>query len=312
MRSNPGQGSGFKAFRPIELVNSKEKVDGSLVGGKIIATPNEKLPLFSKEQFLGNADPRNNDWQFAKFIYQNHEVNYYEWVRLKMSLGDLKFNPVKELELMMTDLCDSIKNRVESVNVSIKSGLQNKSHPSRLPVNIYGTDGDWENYSTPSRDAILKTTFKDTFEITKNLISRYYAKDPQVVFGGTDLISELIATYDERSNACQISYTKSNAEIVNLNLEDVRQRLYKLSFDPYHCIELRWGATSDSELKSCGDNENKFEWYKKEQRLRNQIDRKYDLRMDFSLGDLSKNIEGSGVDQAPDTDLFSYLLKNLK
>jgi hypothetical protein len=312
MRSNPGQGSGFKAFRPIELVNYKENEDGSLVGGKIISIPNEKLPLFSKEQFLGNADSRNIDWQKAKFIYKDHEVNYYEWVRLTMSLGDLKFNPVKELEVMLIDLCDSIKNRVESVNISIKKGLQNKSHPSKLPVNIYGSDGDWENYSTPSRDAILKTTFKDTFEITKNLITRYQAKDPQVVYDGQDLISDLITTYDDKSRACQISYTKSDSEIVNLNLEDVRQRLYKLSFDPYHCIELRWGATSNSELKSCADNENKYEWYRKEQRLRNQSDRKYDLRMDFSLGDLSKNVEGSGVDQAPDTDLFSYLIKNLK
>ena len=36
--------------------------------------------------------------------------------------------------------------------VALAAGLQNQSEPARLPVNIYGTEGDWEDYSTPARD----------------------------------------------------------------------------------------------------------------------------------------------------------------
>ncbi len=39
------------------------------------------------------------------------------------------------------------------------------------------------------------------------------------------------------------------------------------------------------------------------QRLRNQIDRTYDTRMDFTAKDLESRAPGSGSDNAPDVDL---------
>ena len=40
----------------------------------------------------------------------------------------------------------------------------------------------------------------------------------------------------------------------------------------------------------------KRDWYAAEQRLRNQTDRTYDVRMNFSLADLRRKAPGSGVD----------------
>ena len=60
-----------------------------------------------------------------------------------------------------------MQDRIQAVETGLKSGVQNKSHPDRLPENIYGTSGEWEEYSTPSRDARLKTSFlelRDTAE----------------------------------------------------------------------------------------------------------------------------------------------------
>jgi hypothetical protein len=84
------------------------------------------------------------------------------------------------------------------------------------------------------------------------------------------------------------------------------QRLFALSFDPYHCPELRWGAKG-SELTTCPDNAYKFDWYRAEQGLRNQIERTYDERMDFDVEDTAK----LGRPQAPDIDLWSYLGRKL-
>ncbi len=88
-------------------------------------------------------------------------------------------------------------------------------------------------------------------------------------------------------------------------------RLFALSFDPYQCVERRWGAAS-AELATCQDGHAKRRWYAAEQGLRNQIDRTYEARMDFSLSELEAHVPGSGVREAPDTDARAYLLAALR
>ena len=79
-----------------------------------------------------------------------------------------------------------------------------------------------------------------------------------------------------------------------------------MSFDPYQCVELRWGALG-RELASCPDGATKRRWYAAERGLRNQIDRTYETRMDFSLRELEAGAPGSGPARAPDIDTLSWL-----
>ena len=51
-------------------------------------------------------------------------------------------------------------------------------------------------------------------------------------------------------------------------------------------------------------------WYEAEQRLRNQIDRAYEARMDFSLRELQAGAGGAAA--PPDTDARGYLLAVLR
>jgi hypothetical protein len=44
-----------------------------------------------------------------------------------------------------------------------------------------------------------------------------------------------------------------------------------MSFDPYDCVEHRWGATGE-EASSCKDGDDKQRWYHAEQTYRDQID----------------------------------------
>jgi hypothetical protein len=81
-----------------------------------------------------------------------------------------------------------------------------------------------------------------------------------------------------------------------------------MSFDPYHCVERRWGATDANELSTCRDGLLKREWYAAEQNLRNQIDRTYDAQMDFTLDELREPGPGKGIPAPPDIDTRAYLV----
>lgn len=309
VRSNPGQGAGFKNWRPIKLINATQSNQGYWVGGKIVAASNSELPLYGTEQFFGNQG-QASDWTKSKFVYDGRNVSYYEYVRLKMALGDLKIYPLDDFRSTLKDLCQAVQDRVVAVDNAIKSGVSKKDHPARLPENIYGTQGEWEIYSTPSRDAQLKVSFRDLLDQADNYMKKIKANDPSIVYAGSDLPTELLDVYQSESKSCQITYTNSNGRGINLDLEQVRKRLFSLSFDPYHCVELRWGASTAEELNSCGDSQNKRLWYTREQRLRNQHIRRYDIRMDFSLEELAHPTDNNGVATPIDVDIETFL-KNL-
>ena len=135
----------------------------------------------------------------------------------------------------------------------------------------------------------------------------YQKHDPRLIYNGSDIKSDMLASYQQVSGNCQITYKRSNGESVSLTVDQVRERLFDLSFDPYHCAELRWGARNSSEVASCTDDANKRAWYTQERWMRNQIERRYDARMDFSLEELKGPMPGAGVETPPDVDVIRYL-----
>jgi hypothetical protein len=85
-----------------------------------------------------------------------------------------------------------------------------------------------------------------------------------------ELVREYDALWRTASSDIQVRYTDSGGDRVTLTLGEIMDRLFKLSFDPYHCPELRWG---DTQAASCPDSSSKRRWYEQEQRLRNAIDK---------------------------------------
>ncbi|MFM6927879.1 MAG: hypothetical protein ACKOX6_05405 [Bdellovibrio sp.] len=307
VRSNPYQGAGFKNFRPLMLIKASKDSSGAYVGGRIIGVKNANLPSYSLEQFYGNSPDPDGHWSDGKFLYKGQPMNYYDYVRVMLAKGDLMIDPLQDMRSMIRDICVNLKDRVDAINIATASGVHTKAHPERLPMNIYGTNGEWENYASPSRDARLKVSFMDVLNQSKHLIQRYKSRDPQIVYNGGDLPGDLLKTYQSEARACQFSYTNSSGQSVMMNLDDARKRVFDMSFDPYHCPELRWGASSSQELASCRDDANKRAWYKQERWLRNQWERRYDVRMDFSLAELNGPKPGAGIANAPDVDIVKYL-----
>ena len=306
VRSNPGQGAGFKNWRPLKLSGATQTSQGHWQGGKIVPATNAELAQYGTEQFFGNQG-QSADWTQSKFIFNGKNVSYYEYVRLKMAIGNLKIYPLDDFRETVKELCQALQDRVLAVDAAIKNGISTKDHPARLPENIYGTQGEWETYSTPSRDAQLKVSFRDLLDQSDSYIKKLKAGDPSIVYSGSNLPQDLLDVYRNESRTCQISYTNSSGSNVSMDLEQVRQRLFKLSFDPYHCVELRWGAVNPQELASCNDSKNKRDWYTHEQRLRNQHVRRYDIRMDFSLQELANPSTNVGSPVAIDIDIEKFL-----
>ncbi|WP_413575006.1 hypothetical protein ACLVWU_12180 [Bdellovibrio sp. HCB290] len=307
MRSIPGQGAGFKNFRPLQLVGAS--LDGNAyVGGSIVAAANRDLGAYGTEQFYGNQPDPSGDWKKGRFVFQGQEINYFEYVQLKLTNGEPVIDPLLDMKFEVIDICSSLKDRVAAVELARREGIPLKQHPERLPVNIFGATGEWESYATPSRDARLKTSFMDILAQSQKAIQKWRARDRTIRYNGGNLAKDLFAVYSQEATLCKFSYTTSNGDTLLMNLEAARQRLFNMSFDPYHCPEMRWGARMPKELASCTDDQNKKAWFDAQRWLRNQTERRYDVRMDYTLEQLGRGPKpGVGTETAPSIDIVGYL-----
>lgn len=258
-------GGGFSNWRPF-----------SIEGGVVDATPNENLSDYSLEQF-----ERKRPFEFNNVV-----MSFHEYVRNKLSEGTLIYYPITELNELMEEICHDVKEREMAVNASLLAGLQKLGHPDTLPSNIYGTDGDWESYSSPSRDARLKASIREGRQLMFKMIQGHKEGDKHIQYTGFDLEGDLKKTYQTAANKCAIDIKMTNGQVQTLTLDKILDSIFKLSFDPYHCVELRWGLTDAESLKSCNQNKEKIDWYNAEQGLRNLIDRDYSVKMDYSLREL--------------------------
>ncbi|MBU6298527.1 MAG: hypothetical protein KGJ79_14710 [Alphaproteobacteria bacterium] len=309
VRAYPGMGAGFKNWRPQRLVGAARLPDGTLAGGHIVLAADKDIPDFSTEQFYGNGPKPadDKDWSKGVFTLNKEKLDYYDFVRAEMAGGRLAFDPLREVADMVDSNCSDLHYRVLAVDLAIQAGLNRLPEPDRLPPNIYGTEGDWETYSTPSRDARLKTAFKELRDTVARFMGMYRRHDKKLSYRGKDLAADMLAVYERHAARCRITYTRSDGSKVALGYEQLRRRLFDLSFDPYQCAERRWGAISGEEFAPCPDNTLKTAWYEAERNLRNQIDRTYEVPMDFTLAELKTPGPGKGVPYPPDTDVIAYL-----
>ncbi len=300
-------GGGLKNWRPFRLVDAHRDGAGHLLGGHMAFAENDQIPDFSLVQYGGTEKNPSMDVKKARFVYSGAELGFYEYVRVAVSGGKMSFNPIYELKATMKTLCNDLNDRAQYVDLDIKDGISVKNHPSRLPDNIYGSDdGEWEEYSTPSRDARIKAAFVQFYKDLKEMIGLWVNRDERIVYDGQFLQKDLREAYEAQSAACTITYLSTDKHPVPMTFDDMMHRLFKMSFDPYHCVELRWGAEGD-ERNSCPDGKAKLKWYEAEQRLRNQPDRTYDLQMGFDIDELNHHVKGSGINDPPPFDIRALI-----
>ena len=233
-------GGGFSNWRPFSYINSE-----------VLATRNEELTDYSIEQFQKSDS----------YVFSGRTMSFYDYVRNKLSEGILIYRPIQELTEILEEICNDVKERNLSVTGALTAGIQNQNHPDKLPVNIYGTDGDWETHSSPSRDARIKASIREGRNVVDKMIKGYKDSDSAILYDGVDLISDLVKAYNKTTKKCSIEIKKTNGQLYSFNLHDVFVNIYQYSFDPYHCVELRWGLIDSESLKSCAQSKEKIDWY---------------------------------------------------
>ena len=306
-RAEPPMGAGFKRWRPQRLVGARPGPDGTLIGGRIVLTPDRELPDWSDEQFFGNRSPRPALWSDGQFVIDGEPMQLHEYVRLRLAHPGFRYNPVEEVRAIIRQICRELRYRGASVDLAIRAGLDKRPQPDRLPRNIFATSGDWETYSTPSRDARIKSAFEELRDEVERFLD--LARDGSSIldYAGADLRSDLKAVHGEETAACSVTYTASDGSRRTLGWQEIERRLFKLSFDPHHCIERRWGADSAEELRTCADDSDKSAWYAAQHRLRNQLVRTYGEQMGWTLAELQNRELDIGIDEAPDLDVRKVL-----
>jgi hypothetical protein len=306
-RAEPPMGAGFKRWRPQRLEGAMRLRDGSLYGGRIVLTPDALLPDWSDEQFFGNQKPAPKDWKDSAFVINGQTVEYHEYVRLRLAYPGFRYDPIDEARTKLRQLCREVRQRVDAVQIAVRAGIDRRPQPPRLPPNIYATQGDWETYSTPSRDARLRTSFEELRDDVKRFLELFSNRNQVLNYAGRDLAADILEVYQQETADCSITYVRSNGTPQTLSFAEVKDRLFRLSFDPHHCVERRWGATSAEELSSCRDEPLKAAWYEAQLRLRHQLVRTYGEKMGWSLDEMRNPKLDIGIETQPDIDVLKVL-----
>ncbi len=278
-RSRPDHGLGFFRFRPLTVTGAKKSADGALYGGKISATTDAELfkaGKWSVEQWFGPGSSIAPGTQVDPTAWKDgfKKQNFFDYLAGSLRQSGTTVSPDEEVADQMQSLCTEFQQRVEDVDVALtkKHNLNLKPHPATLPQNIYSATQPWEDTSTPSRDGRMKAAVEDIIKVAVSKYREAKKGVKGVKFEGSseDYVKALRKRLTDIDKSCKIAYTNSVGKKVSLSFQQVISRLNRLSFDPYHCAEKRWGA-SGKELESCKDTDKGHAWYKAQLPMRNTV-----------------------------------------
>jgi hypothetical protein len=224
---DPTLGSaGFKRFRPI--VRDR-------VTGKWRRLANGELPDYSQDQYAGGVE------------------GFYDKVDDVLSPAPL--DPEQALLETIAALEEQVKTRVNSVDNGRKFLASGKS-AADMPdgAKIFETTGDWEDFSTPSRDLRLLIAI----DVARGFPARVARRPERYAMpadrSGDQVRGELEVRLARELVARRFRYVRSDGSDWELALDDVarRETSLEMAYNPNDCVELRWGAAAGTpEAATC-------------------------------------------------------------
>jgi hypothetical protein len=218
--------AGFKRFRTV----LRDRITG-----KWRHLLNAELPDYSTTQWDGGVE------------------GFYD--KMDDVLSPAPLDPMQALLETIDALEEQVKTRVNSVENGRKFLASAKS-AADMPdgARIFETTGEWEDFSTPSRDLRILIAI----DVARGIPARVgrrperYAmpagKTPEQV--RADLEARLATELETR----KFSYVRTDGSTWTLSLQDVVDRAASLevAYNPNDCVEQRWGAAAGSdELSTC-------------------------------------------------------------
>jgi hypothetical protein len=221
---DPALGSpGFKRFRPI--VRGKS--------GTLRRLGNAELPDYALDQYAGGVE------------------GFYDKVEDVLSPAPL--DPMQAMLETIQALEEQVKTRVVSVENGRKflaSGRPAADMPEG--AKIFESTGEWEDFSTPSRDLRLLIAIDVTRAFPSRVARRAerYAMPPGKT--ADQVQRELEERVAKELRERKVKYTRSDGSDWELRLADVvdRQAPLEMAYNPNDCVEQRWGAPSGSDEAS--------------------------------------------------------------
>lgn len=184
--------------------------------------------------------------------------SFHDFIRLRMRSVD-RINPLEFLEAYAAELIDMYRFREMFVQDAWRDVLRNGPivYPEgRANENIFQAHGRWELWSSPSSDVDRRNKYFYLGEWMDYAI-RWFGIAPDFIdLAGLEqhrittqagLARALIAEKQRVFAEHAMEYKNSQGKLVRLTLADIEARLYRMSFDPNHPPELRWGAEFSSE-----------------------------------------------------------------
>lgn len=284
-QSRTEHGAGFRNWRPqvltgAEAVPVTDATGNSyhvFVDGKIQGESDDSLRQ-KRKLSLEQYQRHNGKYQLA-----GQNLAWEDYVTASLSREKWQRRPVRDFNKRLITLCTMVQNRESQVEIAREQGLPFKAHPERLPRNIYMAEpGEWEAVSTPGRDATIRGTIADLGDFIQQMLGLSKTQLEQTDYKGDNLARDLQREYERLTSLCPVQYKNSHGKTITLTLGDVIRRADKMSFDPYHCPELRWGATG-REAATCQQAEGSMEWYQAQAPLRTQRSRDTAGKYDYDL-----------------------------
>jgi hypothetical protein len=221
-----GAGPGFKAFRPLRLSPSGRL---SLTNNAELADTQTGLPAFSLEQ-----DQLNPEAFYA-------------------SLGKLinpqGLEPKQAYEATLNSLLEQLETRVASIENGVAYFRKHPGDIIAMPdgAALFETLGNWEDYSTPSRDMRLIIAMNALLDMPNRIVRHpelflLHGASPQQA--GT----ELEQYHQHRIGERRFQYLKEDGSRWTLTVTEVlaRKPAFEMAYNPNDCAEARWGASPGS------------------------------------------------------------------
>jgi hypothetical protein len=219
---DPSLGSaGFKRFRPV--VRDR-------ITGKWKHVGNGELPDYSVEQYAGGVE------------------GFYD--KMDDVLSPSPLDPTQALLETIDALEEQVKTRVRSVDNGRKF-LSSGKPAADMPegAKIFETTGDWEDFSTPSRDLRLLIAI----DVARSVPARVARRPERYAMPAGQTPESTRAALDARLKTelatRRFTYARSDGSEWTLSLQDVvdRAESLEMAYNPNDCVEQRWGATSGSD-----------------------------------------------------------------
>ena len=221
--------AGFKRFRPIMREGN----------GELRRLTNAEI---AKDPQYGDYSPEQAQLSAEAFYDRMDDV-----------MSPEPLDPLRAMKGAIDSLEEQVKTRVGSIENGRKfqnSGKGEASMPDGAA--IFATTGAWEDFATPARDFRLLIAI----DVVRSYPDRV-ARLPQryaIPFGRSvaDVKAELQNALAAELASRKFTYTRSDGSQWTLSLKDVIDRAadFEMGYNLNDCVELRWGASANSDEAS--------------------------------------------------------------